>query len=102
MIRPMADFEAVDRDLAALASAVPDVRALIERYGERDLRLSNVDAVLATLGEAGVIVDDLLGLGPGVYRVQPFLATSEGDSGGGIALMSRPSAAQSSPPAFIQ
>jgi porin len=35
--------------------------------------------------EVGYAPDDLLGLGPGVYRIQPFLARAEGAVRGGLA-----------------
>lgn len=47
----------------------------------RDLSADNMSYV----GEFGFIVPDLGGLGPGTYRLQPFIATVDGDSGGGIA-----------------
>ncbi len=37
------------------------------------------------VAEFGFIASDFCGLGPGVLRVQPFVATWEGDAGGGIA-----------------
>lgn len=36
------------------------------------------------LGEFGFAPDDFLGLGPGIYRIQPFLAQANGSSGGGL------------------
>lgn len=41
---------------------------------------------LSLIAEFGLVVDDLVGLGPGVYRLQPFVATIEGESGGGIGV----------------
>jgi len=38
----------------------------------------------SAVGEAGYLVDDLFGLGPGVYRVQPFIARSDGPTQGGL------------------
>ena len=35
--------------------------------------------------EFGFIFKDVCGLGQGVYRIQPFLATANGDAGGGVA-----------------
>lgn len=34
--------------------------------------------------EFGVLTEDLLGLGPGIYRAIPFVATVEGSTGGGV------------------
>lgn len=39
-----------------------------------------------TVLELGCIVDDCCGLGAGVYRLQPFLSTSDGEYGGGVAV----------------
>lgn len=36
--------------------------------------------------EIGWITEDLAGLGPGAYRIQPFWTTSQGDNGGGLAI----------------
>jgi carbohydrate-selective porin OprB len=47
----------------------------------RDVSADNVSYV----GELGVVVPDVCGLGPGTYRVQPFIATFDGDVGGGVA-----------------
>jgi carbohydrate-selective porin OprB len=38
------------------------------------------------VGELGLVVSDLWGLGQGTYRLQPFTATFDGKSGNGIAL----------------
>ena len=38
----------------------------------------------ALIGELGYAPGDVLGLGPGIYRVQPFIAESEGQGGGGL------------------
>jgi len=38
----------------------------------------------SALGEVGYAPDDLVGLGPGVYRVQPFLAQAGGPTQGGL------------------
>jgi hypothetical protein len=47
----------------------------------RDLSTDNMSYV----GELGFIVPHLGGLGPGTYRLQPFMATVGGDTGGGVA-----------------
>ncbi len=39
----------------------------------------------AALGELGYMPADVIGLGPGIYRMQPFVAESGGASGGGLA-----------------
>jgi porin len=39
-----------------------------------------------TLGELGFVSEDTFGLGKGVARLQPFVATVQGDVGGGVAL----------------
>ena len=36
--------------------------------------------------ELGLVTTNTLGLGPGIYRVQPFVATVRGDSQGGVGL----------------
>jgi hypothetical protein len=38
----------------------------------------------SALWETGYIADDLFGLGPGVYRIQPFLARAGGPTQGGL------------------
>lgn len=40
----------------------------------------------STIGEIGFISEDTLGLGRGVLRVQPFVATVQGDCGGGAGI----------------
>jgi hypothetical protein len=40
----------------------------------------------SALWEVGYMPDDLLGLGPGVYRIQPFLARAGGPTQGGLCL----------------
>jgi hypothetical protein len=37
------------------------------------------------LGELGFAPRDVFGLGPGIYRVQPFLAEASGSTGGGLS-----------------
>lgn len=46
----------------------------------RDVSSDNVSYV----GEFGFVLHDVGGLGPGTYRVQPFLATAQGELGGGV------------------
>jgi porin len=38
----------------------------------------------STLGEIGYAPDDFFGLGPGIYRIQPFLAQAGGPTQGGL------------------
>lgn len=40
----------------------------------------------SVLGELGYAPEHAFGLGPGVYRIQPFMARSEGPTQGGVAL----------------
>ncbi|MFO1460756.1 MAG: carbohydrate porin [Verrucomicrobiota bacterium] len=40
----------------------------------------------SVLGELGYAPEHAFGLGPGVYRIQPFVARSEGPTQGGVAL----------------
>lgn len=40
----------------------------------------------STVLEVGFVVDDVCGLGQGVYRFQPFFVTTDGQNGGGIAM----------------
>lgn len=47
----------------------------------RDVSADNVSYV----GEIGFVLHDVWGLGPGTYRAQPFVATVNGDTGGGVA-----------------
>jgi hypothetical protein len=46
----------------------------------RDVSADNTSYV----GEFGLVLHDVGGLGPGTYRVQPFLATAQGEMGAGI------------------
>lgn len=39
----------------------------------------------STIGEIGLISENTFGLGPGVFRVQPFIATVAGDTSAGVA-----------------
>lgn len=39
-----------------------------------------------TVLELGYIAEDFCGWGPGVYRLQPFLTTADGEHGGGVAV----------------
>jgi carbohydrate-selective porin OprB len=41
---------------------------------------------MSYLGEFGLIGEDVVGLGPGVLRLQPFYATNGGPSGGGFSI----------------
>lgn len=40
----------------------------------------------STVGEIGYVPRDVLGLGPGVYRIQPFIARTGGPTQGGFAV----------------
>lgn len=39
----------------------------------------------SAVGEIGFVPKDVFGLGPGVYRLQPFIASNEGPTQGGLA-----------------
>ncbi|MBM4113223.1 MAG: carbohydrate porin [Phycisphaerae bacterium] len=39
---------------------------------------------LSALAEIGFVVPDVAGLGPGTYRIQPFVVSIDGDMGGGV------------------
>lgn len=58
-----------------------------------ELGVSNVSYI----AELGFICDDTLGLGKGVYRVQPFVATVEGETGVGVGLNIEQSLGKDSP-----
>lgn len=40
----------------------------------------------SAVGEVGYVPKDVLGLGPGVYRIQPFIASAGGPTQGGLGL----------------
>lgn len=41
---------------------------------------------MSYVGELGWVMKDVMGLGPGTYRVQPFAATTGGEAGGGVCV----------------
>ena len=41
------------------------------------------------IGEIGYMPDDFIGLGPGAYRLQPFIAQADGPTGGGLCFNSQ-------------
>jgi porin len=49
------------------------------------------------LGELGYAPKDVFGLGPGIYRIDPFLAQVEGSSGGGLCFNLQQKLGQGSP-----
>ncbi len=49
------------------------------------------------LGELGYAPKDVFGLGPGIYRVDPFLAQVEGSTGGGLSFNLQQQLGQRSP-----
>jgi porin len=51
----------------------------------------------SVLGEIGYMPDDFLGLGPGVYRIQPFVARAGGPTQGGVGFNFRQQLGQHSP-----
>jgi porin len=51
----------------------------------------------SVVGELGLMPDDVLGLGPGIYRIQPFLARAGGPTQGGIAFNFRQQLGRHSP-----
>lgn len=48
----------------------------------RNLNSDNWTNVL----EFGYVAEDFCSMGPGVYRLQPFFTTSNGENGGGVAV----------------
>jgi len=56
---------------------------------------------MSYLLEMGSVPDDTIGLGPGGYRVQPFLATGHGTTQGGVALNVNQQLGQRSPVGFF-
>jgi hypothetical protein len=58
-------------------------------------------SIWSVLGEVGYAPKDLLGLGPGVYRIQPFIANAGGPTQGGLCFNLQQQLGEHSPYAWF-